>query len=544
VDMVIPSHLRDQNCAARYGCSGFTMLNDGFGNFSLGSVKLPNMSNVYASTISDFDNDGYADIAISMPILREDNVFYDLRLCDRCSGAILYGNSDFDYTRDIVVLPDYSNEYSLGLQFLSIDFDEDGKKDLLLVGTGNGFGEGYGGGDNYYDEIYLQVFTHDVSGRSWTDSSSKFIDTSNYDNLPKHPNSGSHPDWYRHIDIDNDGDLDLWSQVDPYAPYLLNDNGVYSFRGSIGELLPSPLGCPEEAGSVCWQHTQSHIAIKLDQNETYDFVQSHEWGDTEISGITLSQLITIDSDSDGEADAFDSDDDNDGVLDSDDTFPLDATETVDTDSDGLGNNSDTDDDNDGVVDDEDDAPLDPTNDTDGDGVANQDDAFPQNDLYTLDSDSDGMPDAWELRYGLDPNDPADATSDRDNDGYTALEEFINGTVPSGSIDIDGNERYDALTDGLLILRSMFGLDGSSLVAGTAASDAVYSNPNEIIARINTLGDLADIDGNGDIDALTDGLLILRYLFGLEGEILVAGVVSDDATRTADEIEAHLEMLMP
>ena len=91
---------------------------------------------------------------------------------------------------------------------------------------------------------------------------------------------------------------------------------------------------------------------------------------------------------------------------------------------------------------------------------------------------------------------------------------------------------------------MFGLDGSSLVAGTAVSDAVYSNSDEIIARINTLGDLADIDGNGDIDALTDGLLILRYLFGLEGEILVAGVVSDDATRTADEIEAHLEMLMP
>ena len=59
-----------------HGCSGFTMLNDGFGNFSLGSVKLPNISNVYASTISDFDNDGF----LSMPILREDNVFYDLRL--------------------------------------------------------------------------------------------------------------------------------------------------------------------------------------------------------------------------------------------------------------------------------------------------------------------------------------------------------------------------------------------------------------------------------------------------------------------------------
>ena len=59
-----------------------------------------------------------------------------------------------------------------------------------------------------------------------------------------------------------------------------------------------------------------------------------------------------------------------------------------------------------------------------------------------------------------------------------------------------------------------------------------------------LGDLADIDGNGEIDALTDGLLTHGYLFGLEGETLVAGVVAADATRTTSEIEAHLKMLMP
>ena len=204
---------------------------------------------------------------------------------------------------------------------------------------------------------------------------------------------------------------------------------------------------------------------------------------------------------------------------------------------------DLDDDNDGVNDNEDELPLDPTNDTDGDGISNQDDAFPQNILYSRDSDSDGMPDSWEILYGLDPNDPSDASSDRDNDGFTALEEFLNGTIPSGSIDIDGNERYDALTDGLLILRSMFGLDGTSLTAGTAASDAVYSDSGDLITRINTLGDLADIDGSGKIDALTDGLLILRYLFGLEGETLVNGVVSSNATRTTQEIEDHLNMLM-
>ena len=91
---------------------------------------------------------------------------------------------------------------------------------------------------------------------------------------------------------------------------------------------------------------------------------------------------------------------------------------------------------------------------------------------------------------------------------------------------------------------MFGLDGSSLTAGTTASDASYDDSEELSSRIGSLGDLIDIDGNGEPDALTDGLLILRYLFGLDGEALVAGVVSGDATRTMEEIEEHLEMLMP
>ena len=48
--------------------------------------------------------------------------------------------------------------------------------------------------------------------------------------------------------------------------------------------------------------------------------------------------------------------------------------------------------------------------------------------HTLDSHIDVMPDAWEVRYGLDPNDPSDASSDEDNDGVSAYDEFIAGTI--------------------------------------------------------------------------------------------------------------------
>jgi pectate lyase len=47
----------------------------------------------------------------------------------------------------------------------------------------------------------------------------------------------------------------------------------------------------------------------------------------------------------------------------------------------------------------------------------------------VDSDHDGMPDAWELRYGFNPNDSSDGPKDANGDGYTNLEEFLNGTRP-------------------------------------------------------------------------------------------------------------------
>jgi pectate lyase len=47
----------------------------------------------------------------------------------------------------------------------------------------------------------------------------------------------------------------------------------------------------------------------------------------------------------------------------------------------------------------------------------------------VDSDHDGMPDAWEQKYGFNPNDPSDASKDANGNGYTNIEEFLNGTDP-------------------------------------------------------------------------------------------------------------------
>ena len=47
-----------------------------------------------------------------------------------------------------------------------------------------------------------------------------------------------------------------------------------------------------------------------------------------------------------------------------------------------------------------------------------------------DTDHDGMPDAWEKRFGFNPNDAKDGPKDRDGDGYTNVEEYLNRTDPT------------------------------------------------------------------------------------------------------------------
>jgi hypothetical protein len=111
-------------------------------------------------------------------------------------------------------------------------------------------------------------------------------------------------------------------------------------------------------------------------------------------------------------------------------------------------------------------------------------------------------------------------------------------------DFDQSGHMDALTDGLLLLRYAFNLRGDSLVAGAVAHSSPMTS-EEIEDSIENSSQMTDIDDDGELNALTDGLLLLRYLFGLRESNLVDGVISETATRhTEAEIMQHIENHMP
>jgi len=51
-----------------------------------------------------------------------------------------------------------------------------------------------------------------------------------------------------------------------------------------------------------------------------------------------------------------------------------------------------------------------------------------------DCDFDGMPDHWELSHGLNPEDGADGNEDKNGDGYSNLEAYLNSLCPDPSVE--------------------------------------------------------------------------------------------------------------
>ncbi len=71
-----------------------------------------------------------------------------------------------------------------------------------------------------------------------------------------------------------------------------------------------------------------------------------------------------------------------------------------------------------------------SDDYDDDELENLDECESNTSIWNSDSDSDLMPDGWEVTYGLDPNDPDDAEDDPDYDQLTNLDEYAMETNPT------------------------------------------------------------------------------------------------------------------
>lgn len=118
--------------------------------------------------------------------------------------------------------------------------------------------------------------------------------------------------------------------------------------------------------------------------------------------------------------------------------------------------------------------------------------------------------------------------------FVGQKPYVAGVVapkpPGGPLDADGNGLYDALTDGILIVRYLFNITGPNLTSGALGPGATANTPELALARMNGFRPSYDIDDNKQFDALTDGLLMLRYLFNLTGQALTNGAVGPGAGR--------------
>jgi uncharacterized repeat protein (TIGR03806 family) len=169
------------------------------------------------------------------------------------------------------------------------------------------------------------------------------------------------------------------------------------------------------------------------------------------SGGDSKEQTVVDSDNDGVQDSLDAfpndasetqDSDNDGVGDNGDAFPNDATETSDSDNDGVGDNSDA-------------FPNDPdeTVDSDMDGVGDNTDAFPNDPEETVDSDEDGVGDNADA-FPNDPNRTAtscggsqngvnfDALLSENCDNLSDYNLFANSTNPTTGVNGTKALTYD------------------------------------------------------------------------------------------------------
>jgi Hydrazine synthase alpha subunit middle domain len=121
---------------------------------------------------------------------------------------------------------------------------------------------------------------------------------------------------------------------------------------------------------------------------------------------------------------------------------------------------------------------------------------------------------------------------------------ITGAAAALPFDIDGSGSCDVNTDAVLVLRYLQGVRGPALTAGLKFSRfASRKTPELIEPYIAGLGNAFDIDGDSKTLALTDGLMFLRYAKTLSGASLTTSARNakvGGGFKTDTEIKTYLD----
>lgn len=110
-----------------------------------------------------------------------------------------------------------------------------------------------------------------------------------------------------------------------------------------------------------------------------------------------------------------------------------------------------------------------------------------------------------------------------------------GVTQGCVLDLDGNNSISALTDGLLLLRAMLGLTDTAVTNGAIGVGAARTTWAQIQPFVHLAA--LDIDGNGTTLPASDGVMLLRAMFGLTGTAVTNGAVV--GSRTWAEIRTYL-----
>lgn len=183
------------------GSDPFFYINDGQGNLTLVADRFGgSIAQVFTAEMFDLDRDGFMDLLVGA------------HEQDGDTTAIYWGSSTGSYSDSLRTVIPAVTGYGVVLDFDAEDVDGDGLRDLVVNRTGSG-------PNAFYQGIYLQLLTQ-TSARTFADGTSSIDDNGQA--------ADSWFPWVRMQDIDNDGDIDIFSD-DKGDDFLLLNDGSGSF---------------------------------------------------------------------------------------------------------------------------------------------------------------------------------------------------------------------------------------------------------------------------------------------------------------------------